>query len=301
MTSGNAGLAGLRTIVVLHNPDQSDLASLKALNAECYAPLAVCNAMGEAERAELETIGIESVFNDGNVGLATALNVGMRHAFAKGADYALLLDQDSRPDAMLARSLLAHARDWEEAGGKLGCIGPTTVEAKTLRRDTPALVGPALVTEKAIITSGSIVSRAAFETIGPMWDELFIDYIDHEWCFRASAQGYAVFVARDVLMPHNLGDAAIRIGSRTILGHRSPFRHYHLVRNAFWVFRCSYIPLGWRLGEMAMLLGRIPKFLAISSDRTASLSAILRGIAHGLRGPRTRPATLGHRSASGEG
>ncbi len=59
-----------------------------------------------------------------------------------------------------------------------------------------------------------LIGRAAYEAIGGMRDELFIDGIDHEWCFRAKSLGYRTFVARDVTMSHDMGEVGVSLFGR---------------------------------------------------------------------------------------
>ena len=52
------------------------------------------------------------------------------------------------------------------------------------------LTGQKLINQKYIIpdyviTSGSIITIAAYKEIGPFNNEMFIDFIDIEWCLRA--------------------------------------------------------------------------------------------------------------------
>ncbi len=275
--------ARIRPVVVLFRPGESDLASLIGLAGRGWEPVAVLN---EGSRSLIDRLGaahIEVIENTANVGLARALNQGIERVFASGADYVMLLDQDTRPPATMMGDLLERAEQAEAGGARLGCIGPRPVDRKAPANGTRA--GPSLASVDTVITSGQVIPRAAHEQVGGMWNELFIDYIDHEWCFRARARGLAVLMAEDVVMPHDMGDSAVGPRGHERIVHRSPTRHFHLVRNALWLQRCAHAPRAWRLGELARLGYRIPTYLAASSDRAATLAAIARGLREGFAGP----------------
>ena len=281
----------LRAVVVLYHPDDEVLEMIVAIARKGYAPVAIANAIDATRLETLRQAGIDVVENTVNMGLAVAFNQGIDHALASGAEYVMLLDQDTRPPDAMADRLVASADRVRASGRQLGCIGPVPVDrkrpgARTIgRRSRGGIIDPELTDVSTIISSGMVIPRAALETVGGMWNELFIDQIDHEWCFRARAAGFAVVAATGVSMPHDMGDAGIQVFGRYKPIHRSPTRHFYIVRNTLWLARCSFIPLAWRMVETAKLAARIPSYLLVSSARGQTLRLIGQAIASGLRPP----------------
>lgn len=281
----------LRAIVVLYHPDDGALNMVQAIARHGYAPVVIANAIDPEKLAVLRIAGIDVVVNGVNAGLATAFNQGIQRALASGADYVMLLDQDTRPPADMAVRLLALAARVEASGKRLGCIGPVPVDrkkpnARTLAASVDGGIGDAdMIEVVTIISSGMVIPRSALMTVGGMWNELFIDQIDHEWCFRARSAGLAVVAATSVLMPHDMGDEGFRFLGRYKPVHRSPVRHFHIVRNTLWLARCSFIPARWRMVETAKLVARIPSYLLFSPARGRTLRAVLRAVQTGLRPP----------------
>lgn len=283
----------LRPVVVLFYPDEEVIASLRGLTDE-WRPIAVINAIDDAHMRLLHHPHIEVLVNSTNIGLAQAFNRGITHAFRSGADYVMLLDQDTRPLPDMANTLLARADRFVAQGGRLGCIGPRPVDRKRPEAETIApSLGPidtnaTLMPVSTIISSGMIIPRSAVEQVGGMWNELFIDHIDHEWCFRAAAAGLEVLLATDVLMAHDMGDEGLTVRGRYKPIHRSPVRHYHIVRNTLWLAQCSFIPRPWRIKEVAKLAYRIPAYLVFSSARWRTLKAIGSALWRGVDRPPAR-------------
>ena len=127
-------------------------------------------------------------------------------------------------------------------------------------------------------------SLAAYQAGVPMMEELFIDGIDHEWCFRAWSKGYAVRVSNRVTMLHDMGDASLNYFGRYKPVHRSPVRHYYVVRNTLYLTRLAYLPLGWRLRELLKTPRRIAAYVLFSSDRWRTVRLIAHALCDGLAG-----------------
>ena len=93
--------------------------------------------------------------------------------------------------------------------------------------------------ETAVITSGSLLNLAVWKKLGGYESKLFIDEVDHEYCYRAKNEGYSVFRFPSVHLIINwvtkkeAGYAAnIAKRKRTI---HSPTRVYFMVRNYLYV------------------------------------------------------------------
>jgi rhamnosyltransferase len=88
--------------------------------------------------------------------------------------------------------------------------------------------------------------------IGEMSEELFIDYVDFEWCWRARACGIATMCFPDIVINHCLGDSSKRIAGKKVTV-RSDFRYYHMLRNGFYLARtCRFL----NMHEREILLKR---------------------------------------------
>jgi rhamnosyltransferase len=72
------------------------------------------------------------------------------------------------------------------------------------------------------------------EIIGFMREELFIDYVDFEWCWRVLKYGYKIISIPAVSIRHKLGDVTKTIGNRKI-AIRSRIRYYYMIRNGFYI------------------------------------------------------------------
>ncbi len=197
-------------------------------------------------RAAAKKARVQLVALGENTGIAHAQNVGLGLAFKAGAEGVLLFDHDSTPRVGYAMAIAAAFRDLRARvkhpvilGGRVYDVNkreyalhPIYTRFGFSRRAAPAgeIVGPALM----VIASGSYISREVFETVGGMREELFIDYVDWEYCLRAKRQrGFQTYIAGDAVLEHARGT---RTGKK-LLGFTlyppgySAFRYGYIFRN----------------------------------------------------------------------
>lgn len=272
-------------IIVFFNPKPEALDTVSRLAFRGYCVVVVVNQASRDILRKLRLVQhVHLIVNPSNVGLATALNQGISLAFDQlNASYVNLFDQDSMPDDSLPLTLASEFRDFPE--NTLACVGPMLIDRKdpdaVYAQNNLEFLGKMPVT---IPTSGTLISEVAWRKVGPMLDSLFIDGIDHEWCLRAKHKGYQIRLSQTVTMVHDMGDASVNVLGIYKPIHRSPIRHYFIVRNALFLASLQYLPLKWRLSEIAKTIRRIIVYLFVSSDRRKSFKFICRAIADGLHG-----------------
>jgi rhamnosyltransferase len=271
-------------VVVFYNPDTDALENVKRLASCGYSVVVVVNQASEDTLRELQMLkDVYPIVNDTNLGLASALNQGVTLAFDQlNVDYVTLFDQDSQPERALPISLALELEEY--SSNAIACIGPMLEDRKdptaTYAQNDLEFSG---IMPASIPTSGTLIPLNAWRDIGPMMDSLFIDGIDHEWCLRAKHRGYQVRLSRTVTMVHDMGDANIKVFGRYKPIHRSPIRHYFIVRNTLFLASLNYLPIKWRLLELTKTIRRIAVYLFVSSDRPMSLRLICHAIVDGIR------------------
>ncbi len=132
---------------------------------------------------------MQSILNSENLGVATALNQGVRFAKENCFSWALLFDQDTTPEKTMTEELLSVYTDFPHKE-KLAIVGSNYYSAYNHRPLYSSIDSGSCrwVENKTIITSGSLLSLRAFDTIGPFRDGFFIDHVNDEYCLRARAK-----------------------------------------------------------------------------------------------------------------
>lgn len=132
-----------------------------------------------------------------------------------------------------------------------------------------------------VITSGSFIPMSVLDDVGLMREELFIDFIDIEWCLRARAKGYEIVSFSRVVIEHHLGDSSISFMGTNYPIH-SPLRMYYYFRNAMYLYRLKEIDWNWRLVDAARNLFLFLIYMLFVKDRGNYFRYITRGYYHGL-------------------
>lgn len=214
--------------------------------------------------------------NHANLGIAAALNIGARRAAAAGYDLLLTMDQDSHADPEMVARMLACVAGRDMA--QVGMLSPFHV---TKSGHQP---GAAACEEvMAPMTSGCLLNLQAYEAVGPFLEELFIDFVDNEYCLRLRKNGFAVLRANEARLEHSVGDTK-KYGPFIATNH-SPLRRYYKTRNRFLVFSryLGDFP-GHCLFDLVRLVKEIGSIILFEPEKSAKLRMMWRGWCDFLRG-----------------
>lgn len=227
-----------------------------------------------------------------NMGIAHAQNQGIEWATSVGASHVLLMDHDSVPATNMVSQLMSALASLPLAGA----VGPCYTDPRRGRKTNPFIrtVGlrqirlsckshePVLEVDH-VIASGCLIPMAVLAHVGWMREDLFIDWVDVEWCLRAHFSGHSVYGVCAAHLEHRLGEEPMRFFGRDYLTH-SPRRHYFQTRNALLLYREPWVPLKWKLVSAARLVLKMGFYVLVTAPRMQHLKNIAFGFLHGLLG-----------------
>ena len=247
------------------------------------------------------------MLNGSNLGIAAALNLGVKFARSQGHEWVVLLDHDSVAADDMVKRLLRACEVLQTCGiERVGPLGPVTVEAgKAARCAAPEAIlakrsfnravgriiyaggGLAIKGVDHIITSGSLLRTDLVDAMGYFDERLFIDGVDHEFCLRARQHGYAAAMVREAILFHRLGVATDceLLGRRVTVTEHSALRTYYMARNHIHILRLYWRPYPRIVARLiGGLLKDCVKLVAFQSQKGAKLGMMVKGIIHGLLG-----------------
>ena len=224
-----------------------------------------------------------------NKGVAYAQNVGIRKSLENGADYILLSDQDTvYPDGYVKKILECFTDD------KIAAVGPVFVDVYSGRRrffittdgkhfkKIEVSSGKQLVLQ--LISSGTIIKSSVIKTIGYMREDLFIDWVDLEWSWRAVSKGYKLLGNSNVFIYHCLGKGIKKFWGREIF-LEDPFRYYYIIRNSvFLATKTDLLNRNLRMWLLLKSLGKIFVYSMLSDEHLAAFKNSIIGLYHGVIG-----------------
>ncbi len=221
----------------------------------------------------ISSLSKTNIIHDGfNEGIAKRLNQACALAINDGFDYLLTMDQDSFFDE-------------NDITKYLECI-------KSVNRQNVSMSGINYHQKKVapecaftdvnfLITSGSIINLAAFKEIGNFDENLFIDFVDTEYCFRSIRKGFKIIEFPNIYMHHNLGTVhkkySLKTFTKTSRSFHSSTRLYYMYRN--FLYLQSEYKNDFK-NELAILkkdlLNRIKNKLLYTPNRISTIKLLLK-------------------------
>jgi GT2 family glycosyltransferase len=271
------------------------LHSLSRLDYPNFRVLIVDNGStdGSVEAIREAAPDVELVENGRNLGYARGFNVGMRHAFERGADYVLIMNNDSIIDPQALRALVEEAEKDPRVGFVSGKVyhywRPEEIQTIGTHPHPYLVTGPQIgsgetdrgqydVPAERELTDDVylLVRREVVERIGG-FDEDF-GYYGHEnvdWCIRARRAGFKIMYAPGAKLWHK---------GRTGGGWTALYL-YHQAKNDY-VLVAKHVrkPKAF-VSALMLALYHQPRWfvLRVRPTKLAQVRAYLRGQIDGMR------------------
>ena len=229
-----------------------------------------------ALRGAAQSPEVEIVEAGRNLGYAGGNNLGIRYALERGADFVLVLNNDTTVDPMLLDELVTAAGRNPAAG----CFGPwifymddpdrlwfTRTEWDPAAAAFTARAKGRVAAELSHESTGTeyVCGAALFfraevaRQIGLLDERFFLVYEEADWCFRARRAGFECVTVPSARVWHKIGTS---FGSEA-----SPLRTYFSTRNKLlWAEKNLSRGEWWRI--LRVSLGRF--FPSVVIDRAAA-------------------------------
>lgn len=210
---------GIACIVVLYNPDEETINKTVEYSKLFEKVILVDNSSTVIKELCNEN-KIEYIPLYKNTGIAHALNIGISKAKEMGFKWVMTLDQDSVVS--------------------LDCIMQLRNTIQTITDEKVAIVSanyepskhlPAKGVESVhfVITSGTVLKTEVFEEAGSFIEDMFIDAVDYEYCYRLISKGYKILRDNNAVFMHTLGNPTYVKGIEC--RNYPAFRYYFITRN----------------------------------------------------------------------
>jgi len=227
-------------IVVTFHPTPEHLQNLAGIAEQVDLLIVVDNGSAENQLREIRRagrdLGFKLIENGKNLGIAAALNLGVREAQQQGCRWVALFDQDSVITDGFIATMIAEFQ--------------THRQQRKIMQIVPRYRDPATGIEEAVsrfedggafltITSGSLFPMEAFETCGLFREDLFIYCVDDDYSLRIRKNGFYIGFSRDAVLLHQSGhQTSRRLFGRTVAtkNYRPEVRYYY-ARNKVWILR----------------------------------------------------------------
>lgn len=253
-------------IVLNYNGREDTLACLRSLEHLTYPNvnvIVVDNASSDGSEDAIRSTFPRMTFiqTGSNLGFTGGNNVGLRYALEQGADYVMLLNNDTivAPDFV---NLLVKVG---ESDPSIGVIGPMIYYFDNpeqiwsaggeidWRRGLTNNIGVNELDQSQFglnprqvdfVTGCALLAkRAVWEKVGLLDDQFFMYYEETEWCVRANRAGFKIYMAPMAMVWHKISIEARAASPRT---------YYYMTRNRLLFLRntrAGYQTWGYTLFE----------------------------------------------------
>jgi rhamnosyltransferase len=211
------------------------------------------------------------VCNQANYGIAAALNIGVQKAINDDFKYLLTMDQDS----FAASGMVGKLVRCSEADETIGIAAP--YHQIHFKSDSNI---DNCIDEIVVMTSGNILNLSAYKKTGRFNEELFIDYVDHDYCLRLKDNNYRIVRVRDAILYHSVGKTVEKkIGFRKVYpANHIPVRLYYQTRNRFYlrnIYKHKYPSIFKE--DLKLFRNSLIKIFLFEKEKLKKLKMVIRG------------------------
>lgn len=275
-------------VVISYLPDRNILDNARALTSQLKRVVVVDNTprlQCSCVLDDLELLrGCAVIRNGKNVGIAAALNIGIRHAISLGYDWIAIFDQDSKICDGYFEEMFATYRQAKNPES-IGILYPRYRIARLgiyfqLPKDSD---GQTVM----CMTSGSVMKSETFLSVGQMEEDLFIDYVDYEYCMRMRSAGLHILESSCAILDHSLGRMTKKkvFGREMLTTNHSARRRYYINRNRLVLIRRYMFKYpSWSFRELKGLIFDGIKVFFLEPDRCPKVGYFFQAILDGMLG-----------------
>jgi rhamnosyltransferase len=265
-------------IVVLYNPNEDVVKNVNSYDRQVEKLFVIDNSEYQnrvviKELTDLKTV--EYRWNGKNIGIAKALNIGATLALDGHYDSLLMMDQDSVAPANIVQKYCEYVAN--HATEAIGICCPRHELVSSQEHSAGSKFTEVLVAN----TAGTILNLNAYQATGSFMDELFIDYVDFEYCLHLHLNGFKIIQLNEAIIEHTPGNQIKRrfLFWQVGVSNHSPMRVYYRIRNRFFVIKKYYphFPL-WSIKEMIITGNELLKIICFENNKREKFKMAFMGI-----------------------
>jgi len=280
-------------VIVTYNIGEAIHSCFRSIFSQVGHVLIMDNGSDESTRRELDKFSlcneVTLILNSKNEGLAHAFNQAVQWAQGKGFQWILTLDHDSEATPGMVEKLVAAYATLEQQGIRnVGVVGanPFDRNVELFYQHHPRPQGGPPVEDEEVISSGSLIRLSVFDAIGLFNEDLFMYYVDTDFCMRLVRGGLRVYVCPEAILLHREGARRRRkiLWLHANYDHYGKVARYYLTRNAIYMMRIHPVSQDDVYWMVRRNLKDHAKILLFDKERFSILWYSLRGLFDGLRG-----------------
>lgn len=222
-------------VVVLYNPTDKEIRNINSYKDSVEQMIIIDNS--DVNHCELVdnllklNSRVKYYSEQKNLGLCRALNIGIKMLADAGCQWVLVFDADSEIVSNIVEIYKRAIYDYErEKKSDIAVFAPVHIFDRSKRR---AYRGYNEV--EWAMTSGCLFNCNLFQKQNGFMEELFVDGLDMDYCFKAKRNGYKIIECGEAAIRHYPAETKSLFGFK--YGIASPVRYRMQARALIWCWR----------------------------------------------------------------
>ena len=288
----------ISAVIVTYNPTQQILNTIEKLKNQVEKIYIIDNNSSQKEFLKLlkHDEKIEILYNETNIGLAAAQNLGIKKSIKEKYEWILFLDDDSKINDTLILELKKGYLEIENRD-KIAIIAPNILYENINKKTsypikTNFFIKRVKFEEQVnikkimfVISSGSLIKVEVINRIGLFKEEFFIDHIDVEFCLRVNSYGYTILAIKDAILHQKVGNTSEKkiFLFKCFPTNHNPKRQFTKFRNAIWTWK-KYIlqEPKYIIYDILLMTNHFFRIILFENQKRKNIFNILKGIYTGI-------------------
>ncbi|MBK1810281.1 glycosyltransferase [Clostridium sp. YIM B02505] len=277
-------------VIVTYNIGEDFLKCFNSIVDQVDKVIIVDNGSDEETISVLKSLEggekTEVIYNSENLGIASALNSGVKRAEELKAKWVLTMDNDSISTTNMVEAMINtyEALDYEK---KNKVVSLTTVHIETGYTEISENDKESDLNDKSYkqidvcITSGNLVKTEVFKEVNYFEEKLFIDSVDFDFCFKLKNLNYELIQINGAKLLHRCGNADEKdlLLLKTGYTNHNYIRRYYMTRNRFYLWnKYKGIESQFIKVDKRAFYTEILKVILFEQDKKRKLKMIIKGI-----------------------
>jgi rhamnosyltransferase len=283
-------------IIVTYNTGAELLRCFDSIREQVKRVIIVDNGSDEETTSVLNDVekahsNVTIFYEQENLGIAAALNIGVKYALEKGYEWILMLDHDSEAKPGMVEKLLnAYDSLVSQHIDNIAIIGANLFDTniKEYQYLQEMFRGSDIKEVTHALTSGSLINAGVFEKTGFFNELLFLYYVDDDFCLRCRNSGWRIYACRDAVLLHQEGRKEIRkfLWKRFVCRNYNHQAIYYISRNSIYMlkkyFKCHQYYNCYKI--IKHLCSQAVQIILFAETRFELLDFMIKGIYDGIKG-----------------
>lgn len=221
-------------VVVLYDPTKEEIENINTYKDLVDWTVVIDNSDDDYTEVVKQLIGgsskVEYHSKKMNLGLCKALNIGVEILMKKGCKFALMFDADSKIEYDAISVYKNAIQSYENTIDDIALFAPVHVFDRSNNKPYQGYKNV-----EWVMTSGCLFNCAVFKKQGGFMEELFVDGLDIDYCYKSHENGYKVIECGEAIIMHHPAETKTFLGFK--YGISSPNRYFMQTRSLIWCWR----------------------------------------------------------------